>query len=49
MINVIAHEPGFKDASTQSDCQIGCYNAHLNSGLNPSSLAELAETSISRL
>ena len=49
MINVIAHEPGFKDASTQSDCHIGCHNAHLNAGLNASKLEDLAETSISRL
>lgn len=48
-INTVAHNPKYKQAETQTDCQIGCYKAHIMTQVNSKSLQEAGTCSINQL
>lgn len=49
MINIVAKDPCYFDAGTQTDCQINCNMAHVLTQVDSKSLQDFANTSMSNL
>ena len=49
MVNIAAKNQKYKDLSTQTDCQINSYMAHLNTQVDAESLMAFANTSMSKM